>query len=321
MSEGGLLPVGRHQTCRLLAHNPVPHEHALAQRLPAAPVGFFLAGDLVTIQHEGERIEGVGRHYSSASKGMFWGHTFTSSALVAPGEDPYLLRCDPFPDARMATGQYPKLTPSEALLTIAGDLVVAGYKPTGILADAPFSSRLTPRTLKLLRVPFVMRFRTNSQVMFEAQIVRVRELAERFRPGRSRWYPKLQRYVKRLSVVIPEVGEVDLLLVWKWQASGWYLTALVSTLAEGVQEVIRVWNSRWSLETTHRTRKQHLALGGCKCRSFAAHLRHADLVIEAFNLVRKARARSPGLPWRAAQRRAAEQLESAMVTGRNSIAA
>ena len=321
MSSKGFLPVGRHQVCRLLARDPAPHEHALDRRLPEAPQGFFLAGDLVTIQHEGPRIEGVGRHYSSARKGMFWGHTFTSSALVAPGEDPFVLRCDPFPDARMATRTYPKLTPSEALLSIAGDLVLAGYELAGVLADAQFSGRLTLRTLEVLRVPFVMRFRTNAKVMFDTQIVRVRELAERFRPGRARWYPRLQRYVKRVSVVIPEVGEVDLLLVWKWQRSGWYLTALVSTLPGGVQAVVNAWNARWSLEVSHRTRKQNLGLGRCQCRAFASHLRHADLVMDAFNLVRAERSRRPGLTWRAAQLGAAERLAGSMVTGTDSIAA
>ena len=32
--------------------------------------------------------------------GTFWGHTFTSSALVAPEEDPYLLRSDRSPGGR-----------------------------------------------------------------------------------------------------------------------------------------------------------------------------------------------------------------------------
>lgn len=122
---------GRQQTCRLLARDPVPHAHSLARRLPAAPLGFFLAGDLVTIQHKGEHIEGVGRHYSSSRRAMFWGHTFTSSALVAPAQDPCLLRCDPFPDTRMATPSYPRLTPTEALLNVVGDLVVAGFALPG----------------------------------------------------------------------------------------------------------------------------------------------------------------------------------------------
>ncbi len=177
------------------------------------------------------------------------------------------------------------------------------------------------RSLKFLGVPLVMRYRTNSKVLVGDEIVKVRELAERYPRGTARWYPKLQRYVKRLKVAIPEVGEVDLFIVWKHQRGGWYLTALASTLEGGVQAVMGVWNSRWSLEVSHRIRKQNLALGRCTCRSFAAHLRHADLVIEAFNLISEERQRSPGLSWRDAQRLAADRLESAMVTGMNSIAA
>lgn len=321
MSNKGLLPFGRRHACRLLARDPIPHRHALTKRLPQAPKGRFLAVDLLSIKHDGTCIEGIGRHYSSSDKGMFWGHTFTSCALLAPDIDPYLLRCDPFPDARMATRLYPRLTPSEALLNVVGDVVVAGYACAGVLADAQFSGRLTLRSLKAVRVPFVMRYRSNAKVLFEAQKVRVKELAERFSPGRCRYYPKLQRYVKRLAVVIEEVGNVDLLLVWKWQRSGWHLTALVSTLEGVVQEVMNAARSRWSLEVSHRTRKQNLALGRCQCRSFAAHLQHADLAMDAFNLMRDERSRLPKATWRDAQRLAARRLESAMVTGLNAMAA
>ena len=333
MQQQGCLPVGRHQTCRTLASDPLPHNSALTRRQPkdglfgSAPSRGFLAVDLITIKHEGERIEGVGRHYSSSTRGVCWGHTFTSSALVSPGQDPYLrgrirwIRCDPFPDSRMATREYPKLTPSEALSNLVGDSIMAGYEFSGLLADAQFATKLSLRSLKLLGVPFLMRYRTNAKIIVGDKIMKVRELAERYPRGSARWYSKLERYVKRLKVAIPKVGAVDLLIVWKWQSRGWQLTALVSTIEGGVQEVMRAWKSRWSLEVSHRIRKQNLALGGCQCRSFAAHLKHADLVIEAFNLVREQRRRSPDLSWRAAQCLAAEGLESAMVTGLNAIAA
>lgn len=339
MQQQGCLPVGRHQTCRTLASDPLPHNSALTRRQPkdglfgSAPSRGFLAVDLITIKHEGERIEGVGRHYSSSTRGVCWGHTFTSSALVSPGQDPYLqgrirwIRCDPFPDSRMATREYPKLTPSEALSNLVGDSIMAGYEFSGLLADAQFATKLSLRSLKLLGVPFLMRYRTNAKIIVGDKIMKVRELAERYPRGSARWYSKLERYVKRLKVAIPKVGAVDLLIVWKWQSRGWQLTALVSTIEGGVQEVMRAWKSRWSLEVSHRIRKQNLALGGCQCRSFAAHLKHADLVIEAFNLVREHPKspvfwrRSPDLSWRAAQCLAAEGLESAMVTGLNAIAA
>ena len=104
----------------------------------------------------------------------------------------------------------------------------------------------------------VGRFRTDAKVMFETQKLSVRDLAERFPPGKARWYPKLKRYVKRLEVVLEEVGVVDLIIIWKAQGYDWHLTALISTLKVGIQELVKAWNARWSLEVSHRTRKQNL---------------------------------------------------------------
>lgn len=321
MKERGFLPISKQYACRQLAKDPAPHQHALHRRLPDAPKAAFLAGDLLTVRHEGQQIQGVGRQHDSSRKALSWGHTFTSSALVRPGEDPFLLRCDPFLTAGMSTKLYPHLSPSEALLNVVGDVITTGYEPAGVLADAQFCSRLSMRSLKAMRVPFVMRFRKSSKVMFEAQLIKAQDLAERFRPGQARWYPKLRRYVKRLKVVIPEVGMVDLLIVWKPQGFGWYLSVLVSTLLGGVQDVMRAWNSRWSLEVSHRFRKQSLGLGSCRCLSFSAHLMHADLVVEAFNLVRSERCSQPGLTWKAARGLAAERLGKHVLTDSSRIAA
>ena len=74
------------------------------------------------------------------------------------------------------------------------------------------------------------------------------------------------------SVALAEVGVVQLLIVWKAQGFGWHLTTLISTLKVGVQEVFRAWSARWSLEVSHRLRKQSLALGSCQCLTYAAHL-------------------------------------------------
>ena len=103
MQQQGCLPV---ETCRTLASDPLSHNSALTRRQPkdrqerlrrtgssdwsfgSAPSRGFLAVDLITIKHEGEG--GVGRHYSSSTRGVCWGHTFTSSVL----QDPYLPRTD-----------------------------------------------------------------------------------------------------------------------------------------------------------------------------------------------------------------------------------
>lgn len=321
MSQRGLLPFGKQYACKLLARDPTPHKSALERRLAKAPKDAYLAVDLLKIKHQGERIEGVGRCYDSNSKRVMWGHAFVSSALVQPDGDPYLLRCDPFPDSLMSTPLYPKLTATEAMLTVAGDTVVAGASVKAVLVDAEFTTRLGLRSLKHLALPFVGRFRTDAKVMFEAQTLNVRDLAERFPPGKARWYPKLKRYVKRLGVVLEEVGVVNLIIIWKAQGHDWHLTVLISTLKVGIQELVNAWDARWSLEVSHRTRKQNLALGNCQCFSYAAQLQHADLVIEAFNLIRHERLRTPRLTWKQAQQQAALNLENALLTGVSRLAA
>lgn len=309
MVEKGLLPYGKSYGCQLLAADQAPHQHALARRLPGAPAGGYLAVDLLTLPHEGLAMEGIGRHYSSSRKGIFWGHMLTSSALVFPGEDPYLLRTDPFLNLAMSTATYPALTPTEALLTVAGDVVVADYELKGVLCDAQFTTRLALRSLQHLPTGLIGRFRTNNKVVYQGEPVSVKALAERYPPGLARWYPKLERYVKRLRVALLEVGEVDLLIIWKAQGYGWHLSVLISTLETGVQEVVRAWNARWSQEVSHRLRKQNLALSSCQCLAFAAQLQHSDLVTEAFNLIHEERQRASSLTWKQAQQVAAERLK------------
>jgi hypothetical protein len=321
MAERGLLPFGKSYACKLLAQDPTPHKDALARRLATAPQGAYLAVDLLKVEHQGEHIEGVGRCYDSNSKGVLWGHTLVSSGLVRPGIDPYLLRCDPFPDALMSTERYPRLTATEAMLTVAGDVMSAGVKVKALLVDAEFTTRLGLRSLKQLPLAFVGRFRANAKVMFEAQKVRVNDLANRFLPGKARWYPKLRRYIKRLEIVLAEVGVVQLLIIWKAQGFGWHLTTLISTLKAGIQEVFKAWSARWSLEVSHRLRKQSLALGSCQCLAYAAHLQHAELVNRAFELMRQERQRTPGVSWKLAQHRAAEILRNALLTGGSRLVA
>jgi hypothetical protein len=225
MAEKGYLPYGKSYSCQLLATDEAPHQHALERRLPGAPAGGYLAVDLLTVPHEGLVMQGIGRHYSSSDKGLFWGHVLTSSTLVYPDEDPYLLRTDPFLNPEMSTAQYPSLTPAEALLTVAGDVVVAGYELKGVLCDAQFTTRLALRSLQQLPAGIIGRFRGSNKVVYQGEPVRVKDLAEQHPPGVVRWYRKLKRYVKRLRVEVPEVGEVDLVIIWKAQGYSWLSTS------------------------------------------------------------------------------------------------
>ena len=144
---------------RLLAREPASHRTSLQKRLRTAPTGGVLVVDLVPVLHEGERIEGVGRVYSSSENGLIWGHAYLSSALVMPEKDAYPLQLAPFPNDLMSIPQYPRLMASEGLLSIAGDVLSSGYELRAVVADAQFCTRLVMRSLKLQGIPFVLRCR------------------------------------------------------------------------------------------------------------------------------------------------------------------
>jgi hypothetical protein len=87
----------------------------------------------------------------------------------------------------MATSTYSRLLAGEALLNIVGDVMEAGYEPRAIAFDAQFASRYALRSLKVQNVPFVGRCRNDAWVVHRQERVQVRDLCERFPPGKARY--------------------------------------------------------------------------------------------------------------------------------------
>lgn len=73
--------MAKRYSCQLLKSEPHPYGSSLLSRLQAAPQGGYLAADGLFVAHEGERLEGLGRHNSRRRKAQ-WGHRLLSSALV-----------------------------------------------------------------------------------------------------------------------------------------------------------------------------------------------------------------------------------------------
>lgn len=131
--------------------------------------------------------------------------------------------------------------------------------PKGVLVDAEFTSKLTLRSLPHFPVGIIGRFRTNTKVVYQGLMLQAKELAEAFRPGKARCYRKLHCYAKRLTVVLSDVGKVDLIFIWQPYKLDWQLSILVSTIQAGLQELISAFRARWGLEVVHRTLRQNLA--------------------------------------------------------------
>ncbi|WP_093006070.1 hypothetical protein [Thermus arciformis] len=270
--------------------------------------------DLMPSPHTGPQIQGLGQVYHSGRKAPVWGHLFLSLTLVYPHQDPYPLALKPFLNPGMETPLYPAKTPSEALLDEVFDLLALepGLNLKAVVADAQFSGGLTLRSLIRAGVPFVGRMRSRVKVRpLEPEVgesLSVGELLQAYPPGRARYYRRFGAYAKRVRVEWPQVGWVDLVLVWVGRGAGWWGFALVSTLAGGVQEVLEAWFCRWKAEVVHRLYKQNLGQGRSQARSFAAQLMHAELVVQAFHAMREVRLAFPGMAWRHAQRVAGERL-------------
>lgn len=217
MVAASLVGVSLSHSCRLMKQAEL--EAAWRKRLAAAPAGGYLAGDFVKLKHEGESIEGVDQQCTH--EGITWGHRFTTSTLVfTDGSDPYVLRADAAPSQRMATEAYPYLTPVEAMLNVTGDVLVADYDLKGVVVDAEFTSKLTLRSLPHFPTGIVGRFRSNTKVTYQGQTLKAKSLAKQFPPGRARYYRKLKCYAKRLAVLLPDVGHLDIIVVWYPNGTG-----------------------------------------------------------------------------------------------------
>lgn len=313
MVSTGLIGLSLSHSCRLMQKAPPDR---WCERINAAPAGGYLAVDFVKVKHEGNRIEGVDRQYSS--QGVIWGHRLLSSGLVySDGRDPYLLALEGTVSRRHASEQYPYLSASEAMLGIAGDVASTGYALKGVVVDAEFITRLSLRSLVHLTVGVIGRFKGNNNVRYQDQTSKARDLAKQFPPGRARYYRKLKCYAKRLTVSLAQVGLVDMIIVWFARAkrAGWKLCLLVSTLKDhGLQALIRAFKARWGLEVSHRILKQNLALVHCQCLRFLAHRHHADFCVSALMRIRNIRQTNPSLSWKQAQKLAALAATNALLT-------
>ncbi len=315
MREHGFLPCSPSYAARNLA-NTIPDANAVKHRAASAPPGAFLAVDLTPAPHAGPSMEGVDFVYSSVHKRPVLGLEFVSSALVyASGIDPIPLKLEGFISANLQTDAFPSRSPTQALLETVQHVRDQGVKFKAAVVDAGFVTKQAIEQLNTQSVPIVGRIRTNLIVEFEGQRVRIGVLAQRFRPGKARYYKRFDWYAKRVQVTLPDVGEVELIICWRRLGGERALFVLVSTLVGGVQEVLGAWRHRWDLECLHRLYKQNLGLGACQARAFSSQVRWVDLVLDAALLARAERLDSPGLAWRVAQARAAVKLEKRVLTG------
>jgi DDE superfamily endonuclease len=196
--------------------------HPGLARARTAPENAFLAIDLVVVEHPGCNIQGVDLVYASSAKHAVLAHAFVSSALVYANKthDPIPYRLEPFLTSVLATEEYPHRTPGAAFVETVTQARTDGVQFKAALVDAQFTDQITLEQLREAKIALIGRYRTNIRVRFEGETISVRCLAERYKPGVSRYYKRFGCYVKRVRVTAPGAGECDLLIVWKYLSDG-----------------------------------------------------------------------------------------------------
>ncbi len=76
MDKHGLLPCSIKHACRLLSKDIHADKTGLQKRLKTAPKNTYLAVDIFVSKHQGWKIEGLDKYYSTSDKGTVWGLGF-----------------------------------------------------------------------------------------------------------------------------------------------------------------------------------------------------------------------------------------------------
>ena len=314
------LPCSVNHACQTAKTQIHPGRTASLERCRAAPKGGFLAIDFVIVKHAGLEIEGLSFNYASTQKQPIHSHAIVSSAIVYPKDrsryapDPIVHRLEPHISQALATTAYPYRRATEEMVTTAIQAKNDGISFEAVLVDGEFTSKEGLTGLTEAGIAMIGRYRTDVKIEFENQVLSVKALAQRFPPSKARYYARFGCYVKRVTVLIPGVGNIALVFIWKRVSDGLDLSVLVSNYEGGIQTILAAWKARWTLEVCHRLFKQNFGLGKCQARSFAAQLLHSSLVLRAFHEVCLVRRSEPFLSWRAAQAVAVEKFKNTVVT-------
>ena len=309
MYKHNLLPCSIKHACRLLSQDDHADKTGLEKRLKTAPKNTYLAIDIFSSKHEGWKIQGLDKYYSTSDNGMVWGLGFADATLVWTNQqkEPYPLGIAGYLYDEMATEEYPSLTPSELMLSLTRKVNKA-LEIKAVTFDGGITARSALKQLKEEKIPFVGRIRTNNNVVYQGREISIKKLAQEFPPRKARWYKGLECYAKRVKVEFSDVGEADLIIIWWRKEQGNTLSVLVSSVESGVQGVIRIHKSRWQDEVGHRLLKQSFGFEACQCQTYTAQLKHADLCLDAFHLVRVQKEKRPELSWREAQKICCQEL-------------
>ncbi len=154
-----------------------------------------------------------------------------------------------------------------------------GFIPDYVLTDSWFSSFKFIQVVRRLKKGIVhflgMVKMDNRHYEYQGQTYNAKELKKKFKPKMKR-AKKLNAYYIELIVNYGEIGTVKLFFIRFSKRSKWRLL-LTTNVQLNFQQMIKIYNIRWSIEVLFKECKQLLNLGKCQSTDFDAQI--ADVTV------------------------------------------
>ncbi len=245
----------------------------------------ILAVDDTLIEKTGEKIAEVGKYYDHADGRYRLGHNLVTSQYVTPrgcfpiGYRLYLKRDKQDPEHR---------TKIELAKELVQQAVETGLRFGTVVFDAWFLAKDLVRFIESEGLNWVAIAKSNRIIFIKGRRISLKSFQEALSPDafQEMEVDGLTLYGFTKTVKMSKLGKVRLLLLHqKPDLSDAPMFLVTNNLRWDKKRILRIYQSRWPIETFYRDSKQNLGLGDYEMRDLKGIKRHWYLVFLSYTLL------------------------------------
>jgi Transposase DDE domain len=169
-------------------------------------------------------------------------------------------------------------------LQLAARMLTARLPFAYLVADTHYTAGWLTRLAGRLHITWVGPLPPRTTVVWHGHRQQAADLAGRLHLG---WRPQVGLRAAAVTVYAPKYGPLRLVVTRNRHGNCECLAT--SDLTADLSRVVARKQSRWSVETIFRDRKQYAGLGACQCFTDAAMVRHVALGLLGFVVLQRLR--------------------------------
>ena len=164
-------------------------------------------------------------------------------------------------------------------IDIIKDIYKNGLKVDYVAFDNWYSSRKLLKVLKKCKYNGVTRLKNNRTVLYQKNFTSPKEIIKKFNENQFHYYSSLKFYVRVVQIRIKGYGGFLKMAIVKngrsanLQNTRFILTNILSLTA---QQILKIYQSRWSIEVVFRDLKQLIAFEKCQMTSWNKFVGHIE---------------------------------------------